>query len=40
MIFSNGFGVRFDLLYALSMVCAPQPVEGLLEAIEAWEGRV
>jgi hypothetical protein len=22
MIFSHGFGLRFDLLYALSMVCA------------------
>ena len=25
MIFSNGFGLRFDILYAFSMVCATQP---------------
>ena len=25
MILSNGFGLRFDLLYALSMVCATRP---------------
>lgn len=32
MIFSNGFGVRFDLLYALSMVCV---IFGLFNVITA-----